>query len=198
MNKYKHHFLWLSLPAVVVVLYFVIFQPRPESMAAATTAPDIVDAGPVRVTPPDKPDIPAAIAGAESIDSPESLSGDEAEAVEEVARDREFINYAFPLLSTWNLQEIKPLLANATIEASTDEELDEVMSVLGDRLGDLKYFETPQPVATRTEADAAGEAKLQHYQFVAYYEAGVAEIDLILRKQLSTNSLYSFNIHVPN
>jgi hypothetical protein len=198
MNKYKHHLFWLSLPAVVVVLYFIIFQPRPESLTLATTTTDSVDAGPVGVIAPGKPDIPAVIASSESVDAPEPASGDEAEAVEEVARDREFINYAFPLLSTWNLQEIKPLLANATIEASTDEELDEVMSVLGDRLGDLKYFETPQPVATRTEADEAGEAKLQHYQFVAYYEAGVAEIDLILRKQLSTNSLYSFNIHVPN
>src|SRR5688572_13571192 len=108
MNKYKHHFLWLSLPAVIVVLYFVIFQPRPESMAVATTTTDIADSGPVRVTAPSKPDTPAVITSSESTDAPESLSGAEAEAVEEVAQDREFINYAFPLLSTWNLQEIKP------------------------------------------------------------------------------------------
>ena len=194
MNKYKYHMLWLSLPAVLVVLYFVIFQPRPDSMPDIGSTANIADTGPVQVTAPDKPDVPDVIADAESIDS--TTSSDE--AVEEMAKDREFINYAFPLLSTWNLQEIKPLLADATIEASTDEELSEVMSVLDNRLGNLKFFETPQPVAASTESAKPGEATLQHYQFVAYYEAGVAEVDLILHKELSANSLYSFNIHVPN
>jgi len=192
MNRNKHQLLWLMLPAVLVVLYFAIFQPGAESSRTVTTEENIVDTGPAQVEETDSADI---VNNEEP--QQEAISANQQE--QEVAEDREFINYAFPVLSKWNLQEVKPLLAEVTIAASSDEELNEVMSVLEDRLGDLKYFETPELVATANiEPDQGEDSKLQQYQFIAYYETGEAEIDLVLHRQRENNSLYSFNIHVAN
>ncbi len=200
MNNHRHHLLWLMLPAVLVVGYFVVFQPgHDEASIAATqgmgTRDNSLNTGSARIEQPD----------ADLATSPENttlpLTPDTGSDQEEVDRDREFINYAFPLLSKWNLQDVKPLLAEETVAASSDEELNEVMSVLEDRLGDLKSFETPQPVTLESavpEQVETRDGKLQHYQFIAYYEAGEAEIDLILHKNQNDSSLYSFNIHVPN
>jgi hypothetical protein len=193
MNNHRHHLLWLMLPAVLVVGYFVIFQPGGNEVPVATQN-NVVNTDPASIEQPD----PDATTGVEDATLP--LTPDIAREQEEVDRDREFINYAFPLLSTWNLQDVKPLLAEETIAASSDAELSEVMSVLEDRLGDLRSFDTPQPVALEgavPEQDEALDGELQHYQFVAYYEAGEAEIDLILHKSQNDSSLYSFNIHVP-
>lgn len=194
MNKHRYHLLWLMLPAVLVVAYFVIFQPGHDASLSVTTADQFSDTttatGRIEQPAPELIDLANDV-------SPQAL---DSASEQEVARDREFINYAFPLLSTWKSQELKPLLAEETIAASSDEELNEVMSVLEDRLGELKSFETPQPVVLEDalpEQDSTQQGELQHYQFVAYYEAGEAEIDLIIHKQQDDSSLYSFNIHVP-
>ncbi len=90
------------------------------------------------------------------------------------------------------------MLAEETIASSSDDELTEVMSVLEERLGNLKYFDTPQPVLKPASDADSEEEGLQLYQFMAYYEAGAAEINLMLQKERNDNSLYSFNINVPN
>lgn len=192
MNNHKHHLLWLMLPAVLVVLYFVVVQPGREETPVVATQENGIDA---RIEQPETDELTRL----ENATLP--LTPEIGSEQEQVDRDREFINYAFPLLSKWNLQDVKPLLAEETIAASSDEELNEVMSVLEDRLGDLKSFETPQPVTLEgavPEQNEAQDGELQHYQFIAYYEAGEAEIDLILHNRQNDSSLYSFNIHVPN
>ena len=207
MNKYKHQLLWFMLPAVLLAGYFVVFQPAPvpEPAAISEQVDEQVDqkideqnrtvSNPVGTTTPAEDTTADDVASTESRQQP--AADDQQDA--EIAEDREFINYAFPLLSSWDLQEVKPLLADATIAASSDEEIKEVMSTLEDRLGALEHFDTPQPVATAAVAPPQAEdGKLQHYQFMAYYEAGQAEVDLVLHKQLNDSSLYSFNIHVPN
>lgn len=194
MNKHRSHMLWLVLPAVLVVAGIVVFQPGRDESLNATSVNQFND---TTTVPGRIEHSEARLVDLTNDDSPQEL---EPPIAQEVARDREFINYAFPLLSTWKLQELKPLLAEETIAASSDEELNEVMSVLEDRLGELKSFETPQPVLLQDalpEQDSTQEGELQHYQFVAYYEAGEAEIDLILHKRQDDSSLYSFNIHVP-
>jgi hypothetical protein len=116
---------------------------------------------------------------------------------DELERDRAFISEAFPALSSWEVEEVKPLLSTAALNASTDAELAEVMTTLSDRLGTLQYFDSPQP-ANGAEAFASGDAELQPYVFTAYYEAGEAEVNLVLEKEQQRSSLYSFDIHVPN
>jgi hypothetical protein len=192
MNKPEHPLLWLTLPAVLIAGYLIVFQPghREAPVMAAQETHVNTGAAPSVVEPARQS---AVVNEAESENSGSSQE-------QEIEHDREFINYAFPLLSQWNLQEVKPLLAEETIAASSDETLSEVMSVLEDRLGELKSFETPQPVtpaAGEPGQDEAFDGKLQHYQFIAYYEAGAAEIDLILHKRQNASSLYAFNIHVP-
>lgn len=114
-------------------------------------------------------------------------------------RDLAYIAEAFPALSTWSLAEVKPLLATAALNASTDAELEEVMSTLGSRLGDLQYFDQPQPVeGTETIDYAATSAELQPYRFTAWYEAGAAEVNLVLERQQEHSAVYSFDIHIPN
>lgn len=114
-------------------------------------------------------------------------------------RDRAYIAEAFPALSTWSVDDVKPLLATAALNASTDAELAEVMSTLGSRLGDLQYFDQPQPVeGTETIDYAATSAELQPYRFTAWYEAGAAEVNLVLERQQDHNAVYSFDIHIPN
>ncbi|MES2625073.1 MAG: hypothetical protein V4628_07335, partial [Pseudomonadota bacterium] len=184
MNQHKHHLVWLMLPAVIVALAFVVFQPgsnfRSTDSAIENLANGIPDAVPIPVQPETQGDSRGEDnSGLQS--DPQTADGT-VESSDEIAKDREFIEHAFPVLSSWNLHEVKPLLAETTIAASTDEELSEVMSVLQDRLGDLKYFETPQPIAMEGEEESlqAADGKLQHYHFIAYYEAGEAEINLIL------------------
>jgi hypothetical protein len=113
----------------------------------------------------------------------------------ELASDRAFINEAFPTLSSWSVDEVKPLLSTEALNASTDEELEEVMATLNDRLGTLQYFDSPQPV----EAPGAFATEdLQPYTFTAYYEAGEAEVNLVLEKEEEHSSLYSFDINIQN
>jgi hypothetical protein len=190
MNKSRQALLWLILPLVLIVGYFV-FQPSQDDESPVVATQDaVIDSGASQtdVREPGQNDL----ANEAEQSAPSSA--------QELERDLAFINYAFPLLSKWDLQEVKPLLAQETIAASSDETLNGVMSVLEDRLGELKSFETPRPVtpsAGELAQDAAFEGKLQHYQFVAYYEAGKAEVDLILDKRQDTSALYSFDIHVP-
>ncbi|MDY6984330.1 MAG: hypothetical protein SV422_14685 [Pseudomonadota bacterium] len=114
-------------------------------------------------------------------------------------RDLAYIAEAFPALSTWSLDEVKPLLATAALNASTDAELAEIMSTLGARLGDLQYFDQPQPVEGAETIDyAATSAELQPYRFTAWYEAGAAEVNLVLERQQDYNAVYSFDIHIPD
>jgi hypothetical protein len=115
----------------------------------------------------------------------------------ELERDRAFISEAFPALSSWEVEEVKPLLSTAALNASTDRELAEVMATLSDRLGTLQYFDSPQP-ANGPDAFASTDTELQPYVFTAYYEAGEAEVNLVLEKEQQRSSLYSFDIHVPN
>lgn len=199
MNRHKHDALWLMLPALLAVLYFVVFQPRPDSTTATITPVDIAESRAVEVSEPVAP--PPTEAGLVRADIKEPLveADDDDEASEKVALDREYINYAFPVLSSWNIRDIKPLLADETVAASSDAELDEVMSVLEDRLGNLKYFDTPEPVLKpQSEESSLSKDGLRLYQFMAYYEAGVAEVNLMLQQERNANSLYSFNINVPD
>jgi len=114
----------------------------------------------------------------------------------ELADDRAFINEAFPALSSWSVDEVKPLLSDAALSANTDEELAQVMTTLNARLGTLQYFDSPQPVEGPQAFNAA--ADLQPYIFTAYYEAGEAEVNLVLEKEQQHSSLYSFDINVQN
>ena len=118
---------------------------------------------------------------------------------EVLERDRAFINQAFPVLSSWSVSDVKPLLSNAALRASTDAELTQVMTTLNARLGTLQSFDAPQPVSLPAAlADAGTGASLQPYAFTAYYEAGEAEVNLVLEKRQQQSSLYSFDIHIPN
>lgn len=192
MNKSKHPLIWFMLPAVLIAIYFVVFQPGRQETPATVAGENLIDSDPAPAGAIET-EIPAA-------SEPDQLASGTGNDQDEVEQDREFINYAFPLLSKWDLQEVKPLLAEETIAASSDEELAEVMSVLEERLGELKSFELPQPVTLEGAEPAQDENlddDLQHYQFIAYYEAGQAEIDLVLSKRQNDNSLYSFNIHIP-
>jgi hypothetical protein len=145
------------------------------------------------------PQVPAEEAGTAAIDPAVALSDPSDLSTDTVEQDREFIGRVFPLLSTWNLPEVKPLLSPETVEASSDAELSAVMTTLKDRLGALQSFEPPQPVPMAVDtATGAGDQMLQQYHFLARYEAGEAEVNLILQKQAESRSLYSFDINVPN
>ncbi len=155
----------------------------PVSGSVARTAPLALDASEVPDTavPPDEPVTPAA-------DLPPA----------ELASDRAFINEAFPALSSWSVEEVKPLLSPTVLKASTDAELNEVMTTLNARLGTLQYFDSPQPVDAPAALEAAAANELQPYTFTAYYEAGEAEVNLVLEKEQQHSSLYSFDINVQN
>ena len=106
---------------------------------------------------------------------------------------------AFPALSSWSMADVKPLLSTAALNATSDAELEQVMATLGARLGTLQYFDEPQPVSPPETLDyPTTTASLQPYRFTAYYEAGAAEVNLVLEKQQQHSSLYSFDIHVSN
>jgi hypothetical protein len=116
----------------------------------------------------------------------------------ELASDRAFINEAFPALSSWSVEEVKPLLSTEALNASSDAELNEVMATLDARLGTLQYFDSPQPIETSDALAADNGAELQPYTFTAYYEAGEAQVNLVLEKEQQRSSLYSFDINVQN
>ncbi|MGV3592060.1 MAG: hypothetical protein ACO1PZ_10255 [Gammaproteobacteria bacterium] len=111
--------------------------------------------------------------------------------------DRAYIAEAFPALSTWNVTELKPLLATEALNASTDADLEQVLATLSERLGELQYFDEPQPVEGTATIDAETQAELQPYRFTAWYEAGAAEVNLVLERQ-TQRSVHSFDIHIPN
>lgn len=111
--------------------------------------------------------------------------------------DRAYIAEAFPALSTWNVTDFKSVLATDALNASTDADLEEVLTTLGARLGELQYFDEPQPVEGSATIDVDTQAELQPYRFTAWYEAGAAEVNLVLERQ-TRRSVYSFDIHIPN
>jgi hypothetical protein len=169
---------WLALPVLLLVVYFLLFRPRED---AVTDTPVPIEAAGEQVGIAPGEQDPVAVADAQ------------------LARDREFINMAFPILSRWDLMAVKPLLSDVTVAGTTDEQLTEVMTVLADRLGELISFDLPMPTTAADEGEAVdGSGMLKHYQFAARYAAGVADVDLVLHQKPEASSLYSFNINVPN
>lgn len=113
--------------------------------------------------------------------------------------DRAYIAEAFPALSTWDVARLKPLLATDALDASTDADLEQVMTTLGARLGTLQHFDEPQPVeGTETIEYASASTELQPYRFTAWYEAGAAEVNLVLERKPEHSAVYSFDIHIPD
>jgi hypothetical protein len=153
-------------------------------------------AGTVVRAPEPVPEVPAAELASTQDASAEAVAQLPAEVL---ARDRAFINEAFPVLSSWSVAEVKPLLSNSALRGSTDAELTQVMTTLNARLGTLQYFDSPQPASAPEAIEYAGTtASLQPYTFTAYYEAGEAEVSLVLEQQQQESSLYSFDIVIPN
>lgn len=185
MNRnYGRQSLWLVLPVLALVLYFVFVEPlwigTPEvdEVPVAPTEPEMAD-----IEPPPEPEPPQP-------PGPEEV---------QLARDLAFISEAFPLLSSWDLAVLKPLLAEPTLAGTSDEEFIEVINVLSNRLGALQSFDVPEPVAPADDLQAGdGDDSLQHYRFTARYAAGEAEVDLVLHQLPEASKLYSFNITVPD
>jgi hypothetical protein len=192
MNNPKLNLLLLLVPVAALAVYLAMYQVRhTNSQQANEPAHQVVEQQALEVPSPNAP-VLATVAPAVTVSDPAELPTDT------VDQDREFIGRAFPLLSTWNLPEVKPLLSPATIEASSDEELAAVMSTLKERLGSLQRFDEPQPVPMAVDGAAdLDDQALQQYQFIAYYDAGAAEVNLILEKHSDTHALYSFDINIP-
>lgn len=191
MTRAKTEFAGALVGAVALVTFLAWYQgQRSQTLSFPEPATGTV----MRAIPE-----PAAlISGAAAGTALAGMPGSPLPAAD-VARDRAFINEAFPALSSWSVEEVKPLLSNAALNASTDQELADVMTTLDARLGTLQYFDPPQPVgAAEPFTYPTADASLQPYTFTAYFEAGEAEVNLVLEKQQQQSSLYSFDIHVPN
>jgi hypothetical protein len=199
MNKAKSELIGALATALALVVFLVWYQGQ-RSMEPAAVEPAVGRVARTEAAPPAAAPVPTTEAestvavAAPAAPAPELLPADV------LARDRAFINEAFPALSSWDVAEVKPLLSVAALASSTDEDLEQVMTTLENRLGSLQSFDLPQPVATRAALDRETEtsADLQPYEFTAYYAAGEAEVSLVLEKQPQHSSLYSFDIHVPN
>lgn len=185
--------LWWVLAVVLLALYFVVFRPREAGDGSVPPAQD----GQPQQTAPDPADrLPTPQGEGLGLVAPDT--GPVEDEARQLRTDREFIARVFPILSTWNMAAVKPLLSPATVEGSTDAQLAEVMQVLSARLGSLQSFEQPEPTANADAlqpADSTG--RLKHYEFAASYESGVADVDLVLHQLPESSSLYSFNINVP-
>lgn len=188
--KMKGRSLWWVLAGVAVLaLYFLVFRPR-EAVDSATIPP-VQDGQQQEQATPDLEDRLPRPAG-------EGPGAAEAGEGVQLRRDLEFIARAFPILSSWDATAIKLLLSPATLEGSTDAQLNAVMGALGERLGTLLSFEQPVPTLTADSQQSTDRSgRLKHYEFVASYQNGVADVDLVLHQQPDATSLYSFNINVP-
>lgn len=115
---------------------------------------------------------------------------------EEVVEDMAFIEEIFPKVSAWEIDKIEPYLAEETFSNTLDRQLDSVLDTLATSLGGLENFTEPQPIDIADMPTDADGDELVVYEFVAYYEAGVADINLVLAKDNGEPALYSFNINI--
>jgi hypothetical protein len=198
MSRAKSELMASLVAALTLVVFLAWYQgrtPAPEIAALATG--QVERSGQV----PEPAVVPTATTTVAVASPPSPSLAPQLLPPDVLARDRAFIDEAFPALSSWDVAEVKPLLSVAALAASTDAELALVMDTLEERLGTLQSFDAPQPVAAREELareETSSTASLQPYRFTAYYEEGEAEVNLVLEKQPLHSALYSFDIHVPN
>lgn len=187
---------WLAVVPVVLIAYFVFFMYQRDDAPRPLLEDEIVERAIEQPQP-----VPVAPAEVVTETAPEQTPPPAVDT-EQLLKDREYISYAFPVISTWDATAVKPLLSEATAQASSDEQLAQVMTVLEDRLGGLESFELPEllpeneVVPDVTGATDAGE--LAHYRFMAYYESGPAEVSVVLQREQEASTLHSFNINIPN
>lgn len=151
----------------------------------------------------EEPAIPPPQSAAELADL-EQVQAEPAADPGAMVRDRAFIDTVFPLLSRWQLEPLKAVLAPTTLAANSDGELQAVLRTLGENLGELRSFEPPELVEPAEAAAVTAETQddLHQYRFRAWYERGAANVNLVLQREPGQAAgedrhLYSFNISVP-
>tara|TARA_R110002073_G_scaffold285878_1_gene450375 strand:+ start:761 stop:1285 length:525 start_codon:yes stop_codon:yes gene_type:complete len=115
---------------------------------------------------------------------------------QEIIEDMAFIEEVFPKVSAWEMTKFEPYLAAETRSEARTREIGYVLDTLATRLGELEHFTQPQPMTiAELSTDSDGD-ELSAYEFVAYYETGVAGINLVLGEDDGESALYSFNINI--
>ncbi|MEY4641990.1 MAG: hypothetical protein RLZZ227_1984 [Pseudomonadota bacterium] len=196
MSNPKLKLLWILMPIVALAIYLAVYQARLTNLQEASEPSHQVVDGSLTTVPRADALVPSTVVPGLPVSDPAELPP------AALADDRQFIGRVFPLLSTWNLPEVKPLLSPATLEASSDAELSAVLATLKEQLGSLQHFDEPRPVKMAVQSVADGEEPalphqaLQQYQFRAYYDAGKADVNLILERLPETHTLYSFDINI--
>lgn len=117
-----------------------------------------------------------------------------------IAAERAYIHEVFPVISSWDVSQIKTLLVEDTLRETSEQELNNVMARLGDSLGALQSYSEPQRVASHSLPSARdakkvpGEESYASYQFDAVYTKGRAHVTLKLMEQGTHFEVLAMNI----
>lgn len=113
--------------------------------------------------------------------------------------DLEFIQKVFPVVSQWELESIQPYFSKETLmQSANGNDFSNVMTTLSANLGKLHSFEDPSRVEGWDAGWDSEGADLTEYRFLAFYELGQAEVNMVLDQNQGQNSLYAMTIDVIN
>lgn len=112
-----------------------------------------------------------------------------------IADDREFIDKAFPVLATWDLDQSEDYFFNETLVESGDA-VSEVFITLDNTLGELESYSVPKAIQRNASTFAIVEEgdELSGYRFDAEFENGLALVEIILTEEKERTEIYAVNI----
>lgn len=102
-----------------------------------------------------------------------------------------YVQSAFPKISSWNIGEIRSLLAEPTRSSLPKKDLVEVVATLENNLGSLESYTLP--VESRSEP-MTDDSMLVTYEFSALFSKGHADVTLQLLDEDGNIGLLAFNI----
>lgn len=113
----------------------------------------------------------------------------------EIVADIEFIDEAFPVVATWNLEQSESYFSDLTL-AQSGQAVSDVFQALDSSLGGLETFSQPVAIQNVKEASSFGQDidELSIYKFEADFENGLAKVEIVLREDDDQKEIYAVNI----
>lgn len=102
-----------------------------------------------------------------------------------------YVQTVFPQISSWDTEEIRPLLAEPTRSSLPKKDLVEVVATLENKLGSLESYTLP---IESQSVSITADSMLVTYKFSALFSKGQADVTLQLLDKDGNIGLLAFNI----
>ncbi|PLX84967.1 MAG: hypothetical protein C0614_04740 [Desulfuromonas sp.] len=105
-----------------------------------------------------------------------------------------YVQKVVPVISSWDVEQIRPLMAPESLAEISEERLQETVKVFA-RVGELKKLDTPRFSHLHSEAGVDNASQtIVEYKVGAEYSSGEAEMTINLLHNNGAFSVYHFTL----